>query len=80
MLCHSVVFLEIFYGFSQICWAKIHCGARGFVTLAHFTLGPKTRAEEGNSRGPTVKVQVALRRGRGWLYPRHPQGTPKRKG
>ena len=42
-----------------------YCGARGFVTLTYFTLGPKARAEEGYSRGPTVKVQVALRRGRG---------------
>ena len=41
------------------------CGAREFVTLTHFTLGPKARAEEGYSRGPTVKVQIALRNGRG---------------
>ena len=40
-----------------------YCGARGFVTLTHFTLEPKARAEEGYNRGPTVKVQVALRRG-----------------
>ena len=57
-----------------------YCRAREFVTLTHFTLGPKARAEEGYSRGHIVKVQLALRRGQGWLYPRHPQGTPKRKG
>ena len=50
------------------------------MTPAHFTLGPKARAEEGYSRGHTMKVQIALRYSRGWSCPRHPQGTPKRKG
>ena len=44
---------------------KGNCGAREFVTLAHFTLGPKARAEEGYSREHTMKVQIALRHSRG---------------
>ena len=36
-----------------------YCGAREFVTLAHFTLGPKARAEEGYNREHTMKVQMA---------------------
>ena len=50
------------------------------MTLAHFTLGPKARAEEGYSRGHIMKVQIALRHSRGWFYLRHPQSTPKKKG
>ena len=34
------------------------CGAREFVTPAHFTLGPKARADEGHCRKHTTKVQV----------------------
>ena len=44
---------------------KGNYGAREFVTLAHFTLGPKVRAKEGYSRGRTMKVQIALRHSRG---------------
>ena len=57
-----------------------YCEARKFVTLTHFALGPKARAEEGYSRGNTMRVQITLRHSRGWFCPRHPQGTPKRKG
>ena len=35
------------------------CGAREFMTPVHFTLRPKTRAEEGHCRGHTAKVQMA---------------------
>ena len=42
-----------------------YCGAKEIVTLTHFTLGPKARAEMGYSRGHTIKVQVALRHSRG---------------
>ena len=38
-------------------WSNIICGAIEFVTLAHFTLGPKARAEENYWRGCIVKVQ-----------------------
>ena len=54
-----------------------YCGAREFVTQAHFILGPKAQAEEGYSWGHTMKVQIALRHSRGWLCPWHPQGAPK---
>ena len=33
MLCHSVVFLEIFYWFNQLCWAKIHYSTYNFLIL-----------------------------------------------
>ena len=42
-----------------------YCGAKEIVTLAHFTLGPKARAEVEYSRGHIIKVQVALRHSRG---------------
>ena len=35
---------------------KYNCGAREFVTPAHFTLGPKTRAEEGYCRGTLLRT------------------------
>ena len=60
-------------------FSKYFCGARELVTLAHFTLGLKARAEEKHCRGHTMKVQIALRHSRGWFCPRHPQSTPKRK-
>ena len=56
---------------SRVIQIKLHnisnniCGARKFVTLAHFTLGPKTRAEERSCRGHTMKVQIALGHSRG---------------
>ena len=34
-----------------------YCGAGEFVVPAHFTVGPKTQAEENNFRGRIVKVQ-----------------------
>ena len=37
-----------------------YCGAKEFVTLAHFTLGPKARVKEGYNLGHTMKVQTAL--------------------
>ena len=33
------------------------CGVGEFVVPAHFTVGPKTQAEENNFRGRVVKVQ-----------------------
>ena len=45
--------------------AFIYCGAREFVALAHFTSGPKARAEERNCRGHTMKVQVVSIHSRG---------------
>ena len=48
-----------------MCVCVCVCGAREFVTLTHFTLGSKTRAEDGYSRGHTMKVQIALRHSRG---------------
>ena len=35
------------------------CGVREFMTPAHFTLGPKARAEERRYRGRATKVQIA---------------------
>ena len=49
-----------------------YCGVREFVTLAHFTLGPKARAEEKHCWGHIMKVQIAMRHSRGWFCPRHP--------
>ena len=46
-----------FVVFSQLAYCI--CGAREFVTPAHFTLGPKARAEERHCRGHTTKVQMA---------------------
>ena len=36
-----------------------YCGAREFVIPAHFTLGPKARAEERRCRGHATEVQMA---------------------
>jgi len=38
---------------------KDYCGAREFVTPAHFTLGSKARAEEIRCLGHAMKVQMA---------------------
>ena len=35
------------------------CGAKEFVIPTHYTLGPKTRAEERRCRGHEAKVQMA---------------------
>ena len=37
----------------------IYCGAKEFVTPAHYILGPKARAEERRCREHEAKVQMA---------------------
>ena len=36
-----------------------NCGAREFVVLAHFPIGPKVRTEENSCRGQVAKIQMA---------------------
>ena len=49
------------------------------VTPAHFTLGPKVRAEERHCQGHTTKVQMAQRYSRGRFYPQHPKALLEEK-
>ena len=41
------------------------CGVREFMTPAHFTLGPKARAEKSSCRGQVLKYQKAYECSRG---------------
>jgi len=38
---------------------NVNCGAREFMIPAHFTLGPKARAEEGRCQGRATEIQMA---------------------
>ena len=53
---YEIIFFPLNYMF--VILADIYyCGAGEFVVPAHFTVGPKTQAEENNFRGRVVKVQ-----------------------
>ena len=69
-------------------YSNNYCGAREFVILAHFTLGPKARAEEKRCRGhatediaedDSVLGIPKPRRKERYTIKGRPQSVPRRK-